>query len=329
MPDLKSMAVMADEELEKRLLPGKKTILYVGIKYDYGHPELGLSYEHYNFYRTFLNMGYSLIYFDYCRLLQKYGQTVMSRMLLEAVYYYNPDILFYFNFHDWVRYDVWKEITNKLPTKTIIWLADDHWRYDETKPIWELFNLIVTTDKNGYKRRAKDYNVLLSQWACDHSLYRKLDLPKIYDTSFAGRYHGGRRQFVETLRKNDIDITTSGQGWNNNGSISRADLVKIYNQSKIVLNISLSSKRDKVQIKGRDFEGPGCGSLLLTQESEEIKEYFVPGKEIATYEDVNDAAEKIKFYLNNEIERENIAKAGYNKVIRCHTYEKRLKELLL
>ena len=101
-------------------------------------------------------MNYSVIYFDYDRLKQKYGRNKISQMLLEAVYYYQPEILFYFHFHDWVERDVWKEITNMLPTKTIIWLADDHWRYEETRSVWELFNLVVTTDRKGYEKRMKE-----------------------------------------------------------------------------------------------------------------------------------------------------------------------------
>ena len=323
-----STEVIIDEELEKRILPNTKTILYVGIKYDYGHPEWGLSYEHYNFYKTIEAMGYSLIYFDYMKLSQKYGTAIMSKMLLEAVYYYNPDILFYFNFHDWVAYDVWKEISDKLPTKTIIWLGDDSWRFDETKPIWELFNLIVTTDKLGYEKRKGNYNVFLSQWACNHLLYRKLNLPKVYDISFVGRCYGGRKEFIELLREHGINIRTFGQGWEGSGRISQADLIRIYNQSKIVLNVCKSSRGDKIQIKGRDFEVPGCGSLSLTQETEEIKEFFEPGNEIVTYKDIDKAIQKIKYYLKHEKELNRIADNGYIRILREHTYKKRLEKIL-
>ena len=69
--DNRAIEVLMDEELERHLKQGKKTVLYVGIKYDYGNKDGGLSYEHYNFYHTLLNMDYSLIYFDYDRLNPK------------------------------------------------------------------------------------------------------------------------------------------------------------------------------------------------------------------------------------------------------------------
>lgn len=327
--DNRSIEVLIDEDIEKHLKNNKETILYTGIKYDYGNKDRGLSYEHYNFYHALLNMDYSLIYFDYDRLNQKYGIKKMSQMLLEAVYYYQPDILFYFNFHDWFKHSIWKEISDELPTRTIIWLSDDHWRYEETRPVWKLFNIVATTDEKGYERRKGEgfNNVFLSQWACNHFLYKNLNLPKIYDVSFVGQCYGERPSFIDTLKRNGINIATFGQGWENGSRVSQADLIRIYNQSKISLNMALASKEDKVQIKGRDFEAPGCGSLLLTKDTEEIADYFVPNEEIITYKDATDAAEKIKYYLVNEEEREKIAKNGYERVVREHTNEKRLLEL--
>ena len=330
--DNRSIEVLMDEELEKYLKTNKKTILYVEARYDYGNKASGLGYEHYNFYYTLRNMNYSLIYFDYDRIKQRYNAEKMTQMLREAVYCYHPDILFYAHYQDWVKHDVWKEISNELPTKTIIWLTDDHTDYERERPVWELFNLIVTTDRKGYEKRKKEgfNNVFLSQWACNHFLYKKLNLPKIYDVSFVGQCYGEREGFVASLKKKGINVTTFGRGWENSSRVSQADIIKIYNQSKISLNLSLSHDTPAGYIytlKGRDFEAPGCGSLLLTRDAKEISEYFVPGEEIITYEDANDAAEKINYYLKNEDEREKIAKSGYERVMKEHTYEKRFLEI--
>ena len=146
--------------------------------------------------------------------------------------------------------------------------------------------------------------------------------------SFVGRCNGGRQDFSDILKKNGINIATFGQGWENGSRVSQADLIKMYNQSKISLNISFASRDSKIfSTRGRDFEVPGGGSLLLTKDTKEIAEYFVPGEEITTYEDANDAAEKIKYYLKNEDERERITKKGYERVMKEHTYEKRFLEI--
>jgi spore maturation protein CgeB len=328
--DDRAIEVIVDEELEKHLKTNKKTLLYVGRKYDYGIRNWGFNYAHYNFYHTLLNMNYSLIYFDYGQIRQKYGSKKMSKMLHEAVFYYQPDLLFYCHSFDWIQHDVWREISDELPTKTIIWLTDDHMQYEETRPVWELFNLIVNANKEGYEKRKKEgfSNAFLSQWACNHFLYKNFNLPKIYDVSFVGRCNDGRQSFVDVLKKNGINIVTFGQGWENGSRVSQADLIKIYNQSKISLDMSFASRDSKIlSTKGRDFEVPGCGSLLLTKDTKEIAEYFVPGEEIITYHDANDAAEKIEYYLKNEDEREKIAKRGYERFMKEHTYEKRFLEI--
>lgn len=137
-----------------------------------------------------------------------------------------------------------------------------------------------------------------------------------------------RKKFIDTLKNQGIQIITFGQGWNNGERVSQSDLIKICNQSKIVFNISFSSKGNTIQIKGRDFEVPGCGSLLLTKNSEEISRYFIPNKEVVVYKDVKDAVNKIKYYLKNEAEKERIVKNGYESVLKNHTYKKRFLEIL-
>jgi len=316
--------ILVDERIEKRILPGKKTILYVGIKYDYGHPEWGLSYEHYNFYLTFLNMGYSMIYFDYMTLKERYGLEEMSKMLLTAAYYYNPDVLFYFHYHDWVRRDIWKE----LPVKKYIWLADDSWRFEATKPVWKLFDTIITTDEPSHKKRKS--KSVLSEWACNPSIYRDMNLDRTYDVTFIGRAHGNRKKFVETLRNNGISILTLGSGWESNDRrISQTELINIYNKSKIVLNMSADSAGSKIQVNARDFEATACGAMLLTQDSPAIRKCFAHrlGSEIVTYGNADDAVEKIKLYLGDDEERNRIAHNGYYCTGKNHTYEERFKNI--
>lgn len=329
MLDNRSVEVLVNEELEKRLHPGKRTVLYVGIKYDYTERDQGLSYEHHNFFDTLCNMDVNYIYFDYDRLLRRYGQERMSEMLKEALNHYRPDYLFYFHYKDWIDHDVWREATADPGIRTIIWLSDDHWRYEESRQVWELFDVVVTTDAVGVERRAQEGrgNVILSQWGCNHNRYHKLVLPKRYDVAFAGRSYGRREEFVEGLRSHGIDVHTFGEGWKGGGRVTQSELVRIFNESRICLNISFAGKDDKQQIKGRDFEVPGCGSLLMTKNVPGIADYFIPTEEIATYEDHEDCARQIRDLLVDEERRERIALAGHERALRDHTLEGRLRTI--
>lgn len=58
---------------------------------------------------------------------------------------------------------------------------------------------------------------------------------------------------------------------------------------------------------------------------EELEEFYEIGKEIVCYTGPEDLAEKIKYYLAHETERETIRKAGYDRCLRDHTWQKRFQ----
>ncbi len=67
------------------------------------------------------------------------------------------------------------------------------------------------------------------------------------------------------------------------------------------------------QIKGRNFEVPGCGGLLLTESVANLETYYDPKKEIVCFSDTLDLIDKVKYYLRREEEAGEIARAGYER----------------
>jgi spore maturation protein CgeB len=107
-------------------------------------------------------------------------------------------------------------------------------------------------------------------------------------------------------------------------SVWNEELVKVYNCSKIVLNIH---SPQPVPIM-RDFEVTGCGAFLLTDYARSLETMFKPGEEIVCYESIKDMKDKVKFYLSHPQKREEIARKGYLRAYRDHTYTSRMKELI-
>jgi spore maturation protein CgeB len=99
------------------------------------------------------------------------------------------------------------------------------------------------------------------------------------------------------------------------------------------LNLSNSSWnirtifRNKQQIKGRNFEVPGCGSLLLTDAVPRLDEYYCIDKEVVCFRSSKELTEKIRYYLSHDDEREAIAAAGYARTLKEHTYERRFIDI--
>jgi len=103
---------------------------------------------------------------------------------------------------------------------------------------------------------------------------------------------------------------------------------KAFQAAKIVLNNLHPAVINGVN--KRTFEIAGCGGFQITSYREAINDLFIPGEEIICYSDLSDLKKKIDYYLDpkNEKERLEIAKNGYNRAIKEHRYEHRLKELI-
>jgi spore maturation protein CgeB len=128
-------------------------------------------------------------------------------------------------------------------------------------------------------------------------------------------------------------------------------MIAFFNQSRVNLNFAYSSvpvnklakavakvphlaamlgiehKLYRRQIKGRNFEIPGCGGLLLTDIADNIADYYKLDEEIAIAEGLKGFVRRIKQLLGDEPKRAAIAQAGYERTINEHTYVHRLNDI--
>ncbi len=331
-------------------------ILYLGLKYDYGQPERGYSFEHYTFFDTLRRVADHLIYFDFASLLRAGGKEWMNRRLLEVVQAEQPDLLFSVLFQDEVEPATLRAISRRTDTVTLNWFCDDHWRFDNFSRRWApCFNWVITTDRRAVPKYARlgCTQVIHSQWACNHYLYRHLTLPPAHQVTFVGQPHGNRVQVIDMLRAGGIAVETWGRGWEN-GRVDYEEMIHLFNASRINLNLpnaslctrSLTARAAGMlrrrllgmpstvathavcdQIKGRNFEVPGCGGFLLTGRVEGLEQYYDIGLEIVCYDNIADLQDKIAYYLRHENERAAIARAGYARTLREHTYMQRFAEI--
>jgi spore maturation protein CgeB len=71
-----------------------------------------------------------------------------------------------------------------------------------------------------------------------------------------------------------------------------------------------------------------CGGFLLTDYRADLEELFEVGREVVYYQDGRDLCKKIEYYLAHPKERETIARCGQEKVLREHTYKRRIEKLI-
>jgi spore maturation protein CgeB len=77
----------------------------------------------------------------------------------------------------------------------------------------------------------------------------------------------------------------------------------------------------------RLFEATGVGTLLLTDQKDNLHQLFEVGKEVIAYSTPQECVELIAYYLDHEDERRAVARAGQERTLRDHTYQLRMKEL--
>ena len=145
-------------------------------------------------------------------------------------------------------------------------------------------------------------------------IFRKLqDNSKLYDVSFVGNQHVADRQlWIENLVKAGIDIELFG-GVGSRKKVHYYKFVEVINQSKINLHFSKNVINGELvdQLKGRVFEVTLCGGFLLCEYAPILEHLFEIDKEIVCFKTLEEAVEKINYYLKNDAEREQIAKNGY------------------
>ncbi len=81
------------------------------------------------------------------------------------------------------------------------------------------------------------------------------------------------------------------------------------------------------QVKGRNFEVPGCGGFMLTEPAEELERFYRDGREIAVFRGLRGLVESARRWLDAEAERAAIARAGLDRTLREHTYVHRFTDI--
>jgi spore maturation protein CgeB len=103
------------------------------------------------------------------------------------------------------------------------------------------------------------------------------------------------------------------------------EMVKAVRSAKIAINIL------RIQNEGshnmRTFEIPGCGGLMISQQSPEQEEFFTGNQAAVYFESASECVTKMRELIENEQRRQQIADAAHQNV-RRHTYLHRAATLL-
>lgn len=188
----------------------------------------------------------------------------------------------------------------------------------------------------------------MPQWLAD----AVAGAPKTVDVCFAGSIsamqHGRRLEMLDAIAqaagKNGFSlnlhlnckpalVTTAMRPFTRPPVFGLA-MHKALASAKIVVDdranhgVLMPDGRKRIDLGGEDtinmrlFEATGSGSLLLTENIRGVNKYFVPGKEIDTWNNHQDLVDKILYWLDNPEKLEDTARAGKLRCLNDHGMEK-------
>lgn len=146
-----------------------------------------------------------------------------------------------------------------------------------------------------------------------------------WPVSFIGTALDYRIPFIKDLIcKKGIDLDIFGDRWERHlfyykrrkyfhPYVHGEEYADTIRKSKISLGfVSLSNRDDYTT---RSFEIPACRCFFLGQRTEAHQEFYKEGEEAEFFGDVEECADKIRFYLTHDSARLKIAEAGYRRCI--------------
>ncbi len=306
-------------------------VLCVFGKHQYGDVRRGLGTEYTTFIPALERLGYEVVHFDSWELNLYPSYAELNQALLAMVEKERPDVMLTVQMH----YELWLETLQTIQARgdvaTISWTTDDSWKYREvSRFIGKSYHAMTTTYADCLSQYHQDgiKQVLLTQWAVSSDVLQA-PLPAHacrYQVSFVGAAHGDRIQKIAKLAEYGIEVSCFGYGWSN-GSVDATDIPNIIRESVISLNFANGFKGAN-QVKARTFEVPGAGGFLLTENARGLARSYLPNREIAVFDSIENLAHQIKHFRSHPEERDRIAQAGFLRTKQEHTYDLRMQEVV-
>jgi spore maturation protein CgeB len=319
-------------------------ILLACMKHTYGDPTREYSYEYFNFYQILKKMGHEVELFDYMGEIRASGKIGMNLKLMARVREWKPATTMFSLYTDQFEPETISSLRGL--TKTLCIFYDDTWRVEYSRYWAGQFDYFSTPDVYGETkyREIGLNNTIYFPYGCNEQIFRKLDVAKRYDVSFVGSWHPYREWLIERIRKTGVNVEVFGHRWSK-GEIDQEGMVRLFNESRINLNLSnsaswdvrylasspralinrLRSKKNIEQMKARIFEVNGCGAFQLSYYVEGLAHCYEIDREIGVYGNADDLVEKVKFYLAHEELRESIADNAYKRSLREHAFAQRFQ----
>jgi spore maturation protein CgeB len=221
-------------------------------------------------------------------------------------------------------------------TQIVLWTPDDQaLRHNQSRCFLDAapaYDTIFTTKSNNIKYgELEDIGFrcveFLYQAYCEHEHLPIRDNASRFKSKviFIGYAEGARFEFMNYLALNGIRVDVYGNGWTKQVYSRRKHeklilhgeplLGRNYAEaiSNAAINLCFLRKKNRDLHTSRTFEIPACGGFMLAERTHEHEHLFREGEEAEYFDSCEELLAKVRYYLENPVERTAIASKGYQR----------------
>lgn len=286
-----------------------------------GRPDMGLTNNFHNLLGSFVNTISSTIFIAHIDELASQGVDI-NKLIPVAVKEKEIDLVIV-SFLGEQPINPAIETFTSLPenVKVVVMWPDLGYAWAE-KRIAEITN--ATHIFWGGESVPKKVNRYKALWAPqDERLYYPDN--QVIDVSFIGSMRQERIYYLRHLIQNNIKVHIDGG--QRERKLTPEQYAYLIRSSKIGLNFPAAGYAED-QFKGRCIEILASKSLLMERANKSTEKYLKPGEHYVDFSSPDELIEKIKYYSENENERNKIAENGYNKYLESFSARKFWEEAL-
>lgn len=269
--------------------------------------------------KTLREMGHEVNHVDFVDIINKKGREYCQNYILSESKNYEAVVICKGAWKG-KKHTLQKEFLKKLTNKTltVFWMHDailNSSRYMFAKMAAcctmcssPYLTTLRVFEQFGAKRINQIYQGFEEDWC------QKRDVKKIHDVTFIGSIYGNRGNFINFLHSKGIKVF--------NKKCSHEESAHFYNASKVCLNLVPGEC-----FSNRAIRVMGSGAFLYSQMNRDLNVTFKNGKELVLWNNKKQLLNGIKYWLQHDKEREDIANTGY-KAIQAFSWANQMKKLL-
>lgn len=275
-------------------------------------------------------------YFKYAWL------SYMNSKLLEQVRQTRPDILFLSRGETVTAETLW-QIRKQTSTIIVNVFTDNPLyigRFENIEPCHYFF--VKDTYVRESLRKAGLKNVRYLPQCTNADVYKPYTLDagerELYgaEVSLVGSQYAYRSRMLQEIQ--EFNISLWGRGWSKlsarglqytvrGGDIRGPGKAKVFSGSAISLNPH-HPLNDIRGTNSRTFDIAACRGFQLADDKEDLRNLLRVNEEIICFRTVDELKKLIGHYLTHPDERLQLAEAAYRRVLKDHTYDNRVREIL-